>query len=80
MLCFICLIFACPIYIGGLISCRYNTFSEISFKLFDHLSPQYRSVHTEKEVLNWFKTNKLINIEVIINQETGGVGMLGEKK
>ena len=80
MLFFMCLIFACPIYIGGLISFRYHTFSAISFKLFDHLSPHYRSIHTEKEVMSWFKKYILINVEVIINQETGGIGILGEKK
>jgi len=76
---YVCIIFACPIYIGGIISRKYHTFSEIKFKLFDHLSPEYRSVHTENEVINWFKKSKLTNINIVINQETGGVGIVGEK-
>ena len=75
----VCWFLACPIYLGGLLLNKYHTFSEIKFKLFDHLSPQYRSVHSENEVLKWFEEDSLINIEVIISQKTGGVGILGEK-
>ena len=75
----VCWLLACPIYLGGLLLIKYHTFSEIKFKLFDHLSPKYRSVHSENEVLKWFGENSLINIEVIISQETGGIGILGEK-
>ena len=79
LLYYFCGFFACPIYLGGMLFNKYHSFSEIRFKLFDHLSPKYRSVHTENEVIHWFEENNLINIEVIINQETGGVGILGEK-
>ena len=48
-------------------------------KLTHQFSLQYRSVHTGNEVIHWFEENSLINIEVIINQETGGVGILGKK-
>ena len=76
---YLCWLFAFPIYLGGILFSKFHSFSEIRFKLFDHLSPKYRSVHTENEVIHWFKENNLINIEVIISQVTGGVGILGEK-
>jgi SAM-dependent methyltransferase len=77
---FICQLLALPIYLGGIIFRDYHSFSEIKFKLFDHLSPEFRSVHDEKEIVEWFKSSKLINIKVIINQETGGLGVLGQKR
>jgi len=58
---------------------KYHSFSEIRFKLFDHLSPKYCSVHTGNEVIHWIEENSLINIEVIINQGPGRVGILGKK-
>ena len=75
----VCWFLAWPIYLGGVLLKNYHSFAEIKFKLFDHLSPKYRTVHTENEVLRWFEINKLINVEVIIRQKTGGIGILGEK-
>lgn len=76
----ICKILAIPIFVGGIIVGKPHSFGEVNFKLFDHLNPHYRTVHSDKEVIDWFEKAGFKDIEVKISQNTGGVGVFGIKK
>jgi SAM-dependent methyltransferase len=75
----LCWLLAVPVWALGVISRKYHAMAEIRFKLFDHLAPRFRTVHSEKEVVSWFVEEGLVDVEVVIPQTTGGVGVRGTK-
>ena len=76
----LCRLLALPVWALGAVSGRYHPMEEIRFKLFDHLSPRYRTVHSETEMTNWFGAEGLDQVEIVIPQTTGGVGLRGRKR
>jgi SAM-dependent methyltransferase len=75
----LCWLLSLPVWTLGRFSGRYHPMSEIRFKLFDHLGPRYRTVHSEVEVAQWFEEEGLKNVEIVVRQNTGGVGVRGIK-
>lgn len=75
----LCMGLAVPIYLGGALTGRYHPFREVLMKLFDHLNPRYRTVHSDPEVVTWFERAGFEDVEVVISQQTGGVGVCGRR-
>jgi ubiquinone/menaquinone biosynthesis C-methylase UbiE len=76
----LCRTLAIPVYLLGLGTGRHHPMAEVRFKLFDHLAPRYRSVHSEAEMIEWFKAEGLEQIEIVIPQRTAGIGIRGRKR
>jgi SAM-dependent methyltransferase len=75
----LCRILAVPVYGLGHLTGRAHPMPEVRFKLFDHLGPRYRTVHSETEMIDWFRAEGLEQIEIVIPQHTGGVGIRGRR-
>jgi ubiquinone/menaquinone biosynthesis C-methylase UbiE len=76
----LCWLLAIPVWLLGVVGRRYHSLAEIRFKLFDHLSPKYRTVHSETQMKEWFQAEGLEQIEIVVPQRTGGVGIRGRKR
>lgn len=76
----LCRMLAVPVFVLGQVTGRPRGLAEVRFKLFDHLAPQYRTVHSEAEMRGWFEAEGLENVEIVIPQRTGGVGIRGRKR
>ncbi len=75
----LCRVLAVPIWLLGRLAGEPHPMREVVFKLFDHLSPRFRTVHRESELMDWYRAEGLEDIRIEIREHTGGIGIRGTK-